>query len=61
MLNFKLGPENLDLEYAKALVFGINGNSILFIGEGNDFPVGNLNQYDGLLACIVNSNQQSLI
>jgi len=54
-LQFKIGPESLNLDYVKALVFGLSNDQLTFISEGIDFPVGNLNKYDALLACVVNS------
>ncbi|MEJ2616084.1 MAG: hypothetical protein P8Z35_14085, partial [Ignavibacteriaceae bacterium] len=57
-LNFKLGPSSLNLDYVKTLIFGISGNNLTFLSEGIDFSVGSLYQYDGLLACVVNSGNE---
>ena len=57
-LNFKLGPSSLNLDYVKTLVFGISDNKLTFLSEGIDFSVGNLAQYDALLACVVNSGNE---
>ena len=57
-LNFKLGPESLNLDYVKTLVFGIRNNNLVFISEGIDFSLGNLYQFDGLIACVVNSGNE---
>ena len=46
-LKFKLGPQSLNLDYVKALVFGITENNLTFISEGTDFLIGNLNKYNG--------------
>jgi hypothetical protein len=57
-LNFKIGQESLNLDYVKALVFGIRNSNLVFISEGIDFSLGNLYQFDGLLACVVNSGNE---
>lgn len=54
-LNFKIGPESLNLDYVKTLVFGLANENLTFISEGIDFSVGNLYKYDNLLVCVVNS------
>jgi hypothetical protein len=54
-LRFDLGPKSLNLDYVKTLVFGISNDNLAFLSGGNDFVVGNLFNYNGLLACVVNS------
>ena len=53
-----MGPESLNLDYVKALVFGIRNNNLVFISEGIDFSLGNLYQFDGLISCVVNSGNE---
>ncbi len=58
-LRFKLGPESLNLDYIKTLVFGITDDNIIYLEGGDDFLVGNLSAYKGLLACVVNSGNEA--
>ncbi|MDX1700453.1 MAG: hypothetical protein R3250_07550, partial [Melioribacteraceae bacterium] len=59
VLNFKIGPESLNLDYIKLLIFGISNNKLTLLSEGIDVIVGNLDSYQGLLACVVNSGNES--
>ncbi len=39
-------------------MFGISDNNLIFISEGIDFSIGNLYQFDDLIACVVNSGNE---
>jgi hypothetical protein len=55
---FKVGPESLNLDYVKVLVFGVNADDINFISEGINCFAENISKYDALLACVVNSGNE---
>ena len=57
-LNFKIGPESLNLDYVKTLVFGLSDDHLTYLSEGTDFSIGNLYKYDALIACVVNSGNE---
>ena len=54
-LTFKIGPSSLNLDYVKAIIFGLEDNQLIYLGEGTNFNFSNLQQYNNLVACVVNS------
>jgi|GEM_PF-4370019 len=58
-LRFKIDPKGLNIDYVKVLVFGLKGDDLIFISEGNHFSIGHLYNYDALLACVVNSANEA--
>ena len=57
-LMFKLGPSSLNLDYIKALVFGLKNDKLVLVNEGIDFTVSNLQENDFLIACVVNCGNE---
>jgi len=57
-LNFKINPSGINLDYVKTLVFGLLDGKLKYITEGIDFNIGNLSNYEALIACVVNSGNE---
>ena len=58
-LNFNIGPSSLNLDYVEVLVFGLVDDQLVFINRGTDFIVSDLGDYSSLVACVVNSGNES--
>lgn len=54
-VEFKIGPQSLNLDYVKAMVFGLKDGKLEYLDEGVDFAVGGLQGYTSLLVAVINS------
>ena len=57
-LNFKIDSNGINIDYVKALVFGLSNNKLIYLAGGTDFNVSYIQPYDALLACVVNSGNE---
>lgn len=60
MLNFKLGPKSLNLDYVTVLVYGYRNEELTLLKQGNDVTLENVkglidDGYTTLVAAVVNS------
>jgi hypothetical protein len=58
VLNFKIGPSSLNLNYVTAIIFGLKDGQLTLLNEGTNFSVSEIQQYSTLIACIVNSGNE---
>lgn len=63
-LNFRIGPESLNLDYVKVLVFAYKNGELEFLAEGQEVTLNNLKNrmeqgLNTLMAVVVNSASES--
>jgi hypothetical protein len=65
VLNFKVGPSSLNLDYVTVMVFGLKDEKLEYLGEGADLTLTDgyndlkANDYNTLVAAVINSANES--